>query len=335
MTTAAHGQHPSGLRLRTYGVRSRVRRFRWEVGAGRELVRWFPRDWFADPLAMVDLCSAWEHAWVRRHVEEGFEGRGAIVELGPWMGRITTGILRGLDRNPTARTTTVHSYDLFADDAIEARLDGLPIQARFRDGESFLPTFLDRIDHDPRVVPHVGDILDQRWDGAPIEFLFNDLSKTWDHWNHVRSTFHRHLMVGGTLVEQDWAHAGTPWIHVWHHRHRAHFEALPQVPNAGSVPFRLLAPLPESALVAEGLDDYGDDEIAEAFDWATSLVDPLRRANVRGAFVHLYTLHGDLQQASRLCVEELAAGPIDGELLDMALPELARRLTEQDSTADQ
>ncbi|MEX0767465.1 MAG: hypothetical protein WD029_03235, partial [Microthrixaceae bacterium] len=54
------------VRERTYGVKHRVRRFRWEYPAGKTLLRWFPRNWFLDPLALVDICSPWEVAWVTR-----------------------------------------------------------------------------------------------------------------------------------------------------------------------------------------------------------------------------------------------------------------------------
>ena len=128
------------------------------------------------------------------------------------------------------------------------------------------------------------------------------------------------------MVEQDWAHACTPWLHLWHHRYREHFEARDQVPHSGSVPFLLLTPLPQSAFEADQLSDYSQDEVTEAFAWAAALVDSARERNVRGAYVHLYTLHGDLDRASRLCIEELVGVPYDNELVQVALPELAIRL---------
>jgi hypothetical protein len=45
--------------------------------------------------------------------------------------------------------------------------------------------------------------------------------------------------------------------------------------------------------------------------------------------VHLYTLHGDLDRASRLCIEELVGVPYDNELVQVALPELAIRLNDR------
>ncbi len=199
---------------------------------------------------------------------------------------------------------------------------------RSHDGEDFLDLYLDRLgDLAATVEPHPGDVLDARWSSdSPIEFLFDDVAKTWEIWNHVVDTFHRRLLVGGTVVEQDWAHACTPWIHLWHHRWRDHLTPIGQVPNAGSVAFRLDRELPEDAFEPTSMHDSPDDEVEAAFDWAAALVDPERRPNVRAALVQLHTLHGDLDTASRICVRELAESRISSELVDVALPVLADRL---------
>jgi hypothetical protein len=253
------------------------------------------------------------------------------VELGPFLGDITIGILKGLRQNSTVHSATIDSYDLFVFEDIEDRTAELPLSGRFHNGESFLPLYTSRLGRDRGLVTaHQGDVSDESWDASrPIEFLFNDVAKTWDIGNHLKSTFYRSLQVGGTVVEQDWAHACTPWLHLWHHRYRKHFEVLAQVPHSGSVPFRLLSPLPQSAFEADQLSDYSQDEVTEAFAWAAALVDSARERNVRGAYVHLYTLHGDLDRASRLCIEELVGVPYDNELVQVALPELAIRLNDR------
>ena len=317
------------LRDRTYGVRHRVRRFRWELAdGGRPLLRWFPRRWFVDPLAMVDICSPWEAAWVTRHLATAYSGEGALVELGPWLGDITLGMLRGLEDNPKAPNATIDVYDLFVFEDIEQRTAGLPLEGRFHEGESFLPIYLERLGAGRgRVRAHEGDVLEHTWPtDRPIEFLFNDVAKTWEIWNHLTTTFYRSLPVGATVVEQDWAHACTPWVHLWHHRNREHFETLGQIPISGSVAFRVRSPLPPAAFEPEALGNYTEDQVDDAFDWATTLVDSERQPNVRAAYVQLYTLHGDLDRASRLCVGELAASRISSELHDIALPVLAERL---------
>lgn len=322
------------VRDRTYAMRTRARRFRWELlEGGRQLLPWFPRGWFVDPLALVDICSPWEVAWVTRHMAQDFRGTGAIVELGPWLGDITLGMLRGLKRNPRGHDASIDAYDLFVFEDIEERTIGLPFESELHDGDEFLSLFLHRLGDDaPRVRAHRGDVADETWDPErPIEFLFNDVSKTWGLWNHVRATFYGSLSPGSTVVEQDWAHACIPWIHLWHHRYRSSFQPIEHVPHAGSVAFRMVRELPPRALSAESFTTYDEPEIAAAFEWAASLVEPRRQPNVRGAHVHLYTLFGDLDQASRLCVQELARAQVDSELVTVTVPILAERLAERSS----
>ena len=67
-------QNELTLKERTYGVKSRLRRFRWEYPAGKPLRRWFPRSFFTDPLALVDICYPWEVAWVTRYMATEFTG---------------------------------------------------------------------------------------------------------------------------------------------------------------------------------------------------------------------------------------------------------------------
>ena len=326
------------IRQRLYGVRSRIRRFRWELEAGgRPLVRWFPRRWFTDPLALVDICSPWETAWVTRHAAEELRGTGAVVELGPWLGGITLGLLEGTSRNPLVAESVIESYDLFVFDDVERRTVGLPLEGRLHDGGDFLDLYLRRLgDGARRVRAHRGDVLESSWDPErPIEFIFVDVAKSWEIWNHVVATFYPALQVGSIVVEQDWAHACTPWIHLWHHRWRDHFRPRGQVPNAGSFAFELSRALPDAAFEPTDMTAHSDDEIAAAFEWAASTVDPERQPNIRAALVQLHTLHGDLDVASRICVQELASSRIPSELVEVALPELALRLAQDGGRDDQ
>jgi hypothetical protein len=269
-------------------------------------------------------------AWVTRHLATEYDGDGAVVELGTWVGDISRAIGDGLCRNPDATVgrTVAQVYDLFVFDDIEQRIAEMPLAGAARNGDSFLDLHAQRTaSRSSQIEAHPGDILDQTWPtDRPIAFLFNDLSKTWDIWDHVRATFYRSLQLGATVVEQDWAHACTPWLHIWHHRYRDHFETLGQIPASCGVAFRLVRPLPDEAFDPVRLDAYPECEVGAAFDWAAELIDEVRRAHVRGAHVHLYSLHGDLDRAAEICVQEMKAGPIEGELLTIALPELARRL---------
>lgn len=277
------------------------------------------------------MTSPWERAWITRHLARDFDGRGAVVELGTWLGASTLAILDGLQKNPDACDTPVHVYDLFREDDIETRLTALPICGRFRNGESFLPQYLARLGpRADRVTVHEGDVMDQTWDpGQPIGFLFNDVSKGWDVWNHVKRTFYGELLPGSVVVEQDWVHSCTPWLHLWHFRNRDLLVPEFHVPHSGSVVFRAVDTLPAACLEPDRFEDYTTDEIDDAFEWAAGIVSTDQRREVRAARVHLHSIFGDLDLASRMCIDQLSAEP-GGDLLMFTVPELSRRLADRD-----
>ena len=319
------------LRVRLYGIRTRLRWFRYGAREAPGLARWVPLSWFLDPMVLADMTSPWERAWIIRHLARHFDGRGAVVELGTWLGASSLAILDGLEKNPRARDTPVHVYDLFREEDIETRFAELPIRGRFRNGESFLPQYLERLGgRASQVTVHAGDILDESWDDeSPIGFLFNDVAKGWNIWNHVKDTFYRQLIPGAAVVEQDWVHSCTPWLHLWHYRHRDLLVPEFHVPRSGSMVFRVVDRLPDQALEPDRYEDYSMAETREAFAWAADIVGAERRADVRAALVHLHSMYGAPEVAMRLCIDQLATDP-GNDLLQFTVPELARRLADHD-----
>jgi hypothetical protein len=291
--------------------------------ADRSLLRWYPAGHLIDPYSALDLTTPWEQAWVARWVAEELRGDGAVVELGTWLGASSRAIGRGLRKNPSPQPP-FHAYDTFVFDEIEARVAGTPFEGRLCDGASFRSRYEQRIGT-VDVVVHEGDVTDASWDGGPIELLFVDLAKTWEVWRHVRVAFLAHVMVGGVVVQQDWAHANTPWLHLWHHRWRDHFECLGHVVHSGTVAFRLVEPLPAEAFTSDA--PHGDEaaEVRDAFTWSAGLVHPNRRANVAAAHVMFHALHGYLDDAVDALLFEATRVPIAEELVTVAIPELARR----------
>jgi len=315
------------LAARAYGMRTRLRMLRQEGRADRSLLRWYPWWQVVDPYASLDLTSPWEQAWVARWLARERQGTGAVVELGTWLGATTRAMVCGVGAVPEGQAPVVFGYDAFVAIDLEARMAGTPLTGLCRDGTSFRPIFDRRIGRwADRIQVRQGDVLAARWDDGPIELLFVDLAKTWAIWRHVRAAFLPHLVVGGVLVEQDWAHANTPWLHLWHHRWRDHFEPLGNIIHSSSVPFRLVRPLPPEALAPDELADYDAAEVLAAFAWSADLVRPDKRANVAGAQVMLHALHGDHADGVAAALAAAADGQLGDELVSIALPELARRI---------
>jgi hypothetical protein len=285
-------------------------------------VRWYPWRQLLEPLTFLDLTSVWEQAWLARWTATERLGTGAVVELGTWIGASTVALARGLGEGEQ-----LVSYDRFRFTEIGARTAGTPFADRWAEGATFRPTFDARLGRArERVLVHDGDLLEERWEGGAIELLFVDVAKTWVLWDHILEGWVSHVHVGGVVVQQDWAHANTPWLHLWHHRWRDHFEALDPVPFSTMAAFRLVAPLPPEALRPVRLDDHDPDEVRAAFRWARPLVPEEMAANVAGAEVLLHTFHGTIDDAVEVALRVVGEVPVADELAETALPLLARRI---------
>jgi hypothetical protein len=256
------------------------------------------------------MTSPEEQAYLFWFAETQYQGWGEIVDLGCWLGSATVSLARGLARNPRVadKAGRIHAFDRFLwEPWMEGFVAGTRLAGRFAAGASFQPEFERRIApwHDLLRI-HAGDLLRERWEPRrPIELLFNDAGKSWELANHVRATFFPALEPGRSLlVEQDFAHAFTPWVHLLHYRMREHFAPVLHVPYSGSMAFRLVRPLPEE-LVAAPLDAgaFSGAEVDAAFERALGLVEPPMRPNVWAARVVLAAQGGDLAAADRLCAE--------------------------------
>lgn len=253
------------------------RNLRRVVREGRDaphLIRWLPWSEFTAEWNMYDQTNIWEQAWTTRWMRKEFTGSGHVVELGALIGASSAAIARGLRDRP-AQVTTYDGFDW-------CYVDPPGLLAHYKDqGLGLREVYDRRTAGRPPGTVRSGDILGHRWSGEPIELLYVDLAKTWPIWNHLAGSFVPALAVGGVIVQQDWAHSMTPWLHLWQHRWRDHFETLGHVPHGGTAAFRLRRPLPPEAFTPTGPTDHPD--IDEAFDWAVSFVGPDMRAEVEGA----------------------------------------------------
>ena len=229
----------------------------------------------------------------------------AIVDLGSWVGSSVINLALGLERNdrvvPEARR--IHAYDRFI---WERWMDdcalGTDLAGRFQPGELFLEEFRRRTARwASAITVHAGDLLQERWDPAdPIEFLFNDASKSWELVGSIAQTFFPALIPGRSLVvEQDFAHYYTPWVHLLRYRFRRCFEPVRHVRYSASAVFRCIAAPPRDLLDAPlALAAFTEEEIRAAFAESFRLTSPEMRANVAAAQVMLYVHAGDLERAA-------------------------------------
>jgi hypothetical protein len=174
--------------------------------------RALPEDAMAATRDVPSMLSREEkqlYCWLAAHWATG---AGEIVDLGAFAGGSTARLAEGLAR--AGRPGLVHAYDRFTADADNRARhlypSGIPRQA----DDDILP-LVHRIlaPWDQHVTFHVGDILDKRWTGEPVELLVVDLAKTAAAADHVAQEFFPALIPGrSVVVHQDFALRVTPWL---------------------------------------------------------------------------------------------------------------------------
>jgi hypothetical protein len=140
---------------------------------------------------------------------ERYEGWGAVVDLGPWLGSSSAALAEGLRRqNSTAR---VQSYDLFKWD--REYMSAIAAED-LEPGDDFRPLFMREVgEYASMIDAHKEDVSRLRWSGGPIEILFVDVAKTWDLTNAVFRGFGHALVPGKSrVVLQDFRHHSTHWL---------------------------------------------------------------------------------------------------------------------------
>lgn len=259
---------------------------------------------------LLGMTTREEQAWLHWYASREYRGEGAIVDLGCWLGASTIALAEGLRHNPGrgAAGARIHAYDRFVwEEWMEDSVAGTALAGRLRPGESFLPEFERRIGPwSENIVPHCGDLPTIGWQpGGPIELLFNDVAKSWSLARSVLRDFYSSLVPGVSLVvEQDFCHYFTPWVHLLQDRLRDYLAPEVYIPYSGSMVFRLTGEIP-TELLSQSTDfaDFSPVEVERAFATSLALVDPPMRPNVWAARV-MWELHqGNRDRARELLAE--------------------------------
>ena len=127
-------------------------------------------------------------------------GKGAIVELGAWLGAGTEAIARGI--RDSGYANTVHSYDRFRWDPRThgPKAAGLSVTDLYKTYKANLGELLAYVE------PHKGEIESQCWQGVPIALMICDAPKRLKPVAHVLSAFGTFLMPGAIMAWQDFCY---------------------------------------------------------------------------------------------------------------------------------
>lgn len=198
-------------------------------------------------------------------------GKGAIVELGAWLGASTAYIAAGI--RDSGEQAKVHVYDCFKSKPghigkVKAFFDKEGISGRAPVGPC-LQTFKDNLGSlNEFVEPHQGQIEDLKWGSEKIALLITDAPKRVPAISNVLTKFKDALQPGSLMAWQDFCHFPSYEIPACLYRLRHHLEFVEAVVPGTTLVFRvkLQWEADEVSLDALALNRWSIDEIIVA--WA-------------------------------------------------------------------
>jgi hypothetical protein len=245
---------------------------------------------------LLGMTTRSEQEYFAYYGENLYSGKGEVVDLGCWLGSTTISVVTGLEKNPAfaGSERKVFAYDTFTwYDSMNEPVAGTALVGKFQEGDSFLDAYKKRTaKYAGRIEICAGDLKEIGWHGGDIEFLLVDAMKNWELSNAILRDFYPHLIPGLSLVlQQDFAHYFTVWIHLIHWRLREYFEFADDIPDSSSVVFRNIKKIPRELLAGEySFDDFTDEDIDAAIDYSLSLAADDKKTNIEAArvmaFIH-------------------------------------------------
>ena len=230
----------------------------------------------------VGATTVEEQAWCRWFGAKIYTGEGAAVELGPWLGSLTTSLCEGLVDNPRAarRREIVHVFDLFEWSGIfEEWSRGSPHAGRFVPGESFLEYYHGLLrEYEGFLTVTRADLTTAGWSGNGIELLINDAAKSVRIADNIFRAFVPSMIPGRSYIaHQDFLWPTDAYIQVFMYLARNSFVYEHAVRGSTMAIFKNIRRFEPRLLSGYALGEGVDFElIRETFDWSIST---LRDAN--------------------------------------------------------
>lgn len=249
-----------------------------------------PRRW------VFGMTSMEEQLFLEDYAQNQYLGQGEIVELGCWLGSSTISFAMGLEKNVsiTNKKGRIHSYDLFIwSSGMEKSLLDNPLQYKYKNGDSFLDEYLERINPWKYFVEiYPSDLTEIGCQQGKIECLFIDAMKSWELANSILENFFPHLIPGLSLViHQDFAHYYTSWIHLLMYRLRKYLVPIEHPFICSSRGFTPVQAIPNTVLQeASSFSSFTEAEVEAAFVYSLSITPEKMQANILAAKV-MYFIH--------------------------------------------
>lgn len=252
------------------------------------------------------MLSADEQRYLIWLTQAKYEGWGAVVDLGCWLGSSSACLAEGFVRS--GKAGFVHSFDLFRWVRGYMEKDS---DLRLPDDADFMPEF-ERLTAPwrDRVRAQKVDLFGYQWTGGPVEILFVDAAKSWGLTNAIFRGFASAVVPGRTrVVFQDFRYPETHWLPLILGSRPDLWEELENTSDGTTSTWLAKKPLAGPG----GVDtDYGPG----SFDFATAAriyaererVDPAGHAHYVQSMVRQALIYGDDSDvaAARARVEALS-----------------------------
>lgn len=145
--------------------------------------------------ALPGMTSAAECRYLYWLTSTRFDDSGAVVEVGPWLGRSTVHLAAGL--RDGGHGAKLHCFDGFT----WAFGDSAKSDLALRPGQNFQPYFERNVaPFEDRIVAHRTEIADLTWDGGPIGLLFLDAPKRLEDIVTTFEVLGPHLVPGKSVI---------------------------------------------------------------------------------------------------------------------------------------
>lgn len=271
---------------------------------------------------LLGMTSKNEQDYFAKYGEKLYSGKGEIVDLGCWLGSTTIPLVAGLLKNSafTSSKRKVFAYDTFVwSDVMKDGVAGTNLVGKFKEGDSFLEEYKIRTKkYTDKIKICDGDLKEIGWNGNKIEFLLVDAMKNWELTSAIVKDFYSSLIPNVSYVlQQDFAHYFTPWIHLLHWHLRDYFDFIEDIPKASSVVYKYVNQIPPEKLnQTYSFDYFSNDDIEKAFEYSISLIKDEKKANIYAAKVMCFIHQNKLDEA-RNCFQAIfnRGVPIEKDLL--------------------
>jgi hypothetical protein len=204
-------------------------------------------------------------------------GKGAIVELGAWLGASSAWIAAGVrDSGVETKAKVYDRFKLNWTHLRKAKKQGVelvegPCINTFKENLGALLQYVE---------PSQCEIGGLKWLDGPVSVLICDAPKRVREISSVLTTFRKALQPGSFMAWQDFCHFPSYEIPACLYRIRDHIEFVEAVVPGTTMVFRVKSQwkLVESSLAAFDLGAWGPDEIAYAWDFWFTYVAPEKQA---------------------------------------------------------